>query len=104
MLQLVYNTMYFWHIICWYYIKQFQTKLKKVNKMLTNKHLSGETPVVVINRKLNGENLVETENGKIIKVLQGDRQGVYAKVKIDGDIVERWIFASDQPDDINYRP
>ncbi len=64
--------------------------------MLTNEQLSGKANVVVMNSKLNGEQFIETTKGKIVKVHQGDKQGVFATVKIDGEKLERWVFAKYQ--------
>lgn len=71
--------------------------------MLTNEHLKGKIPVCVINRKLDGTKFIETKEGYITKVLQGDRQGVLAIVRIGNEKVERWIFAHDQINDENFR-
>lgn len=73
--------------------------------MLTNDQLSGKTPVVVLNKTIGQKTIVESTNAKVVKVLQGDRQGVYATVKFeDGSKYDRWIFAHDQTEDINYEP
>ena len=64
--------------------------------------------VKVFNQKLNGERCFEGF-AIIIKVNQGDKQGVHANVHFLNDIglpeenesaVERWVFASDQYDTV----
>lgn len=71
--------------------------------MLTNDQLSGIIPVVVANKTAGGKRIIESKNAYILKVKQGDRQGVFATVKIDGDEVDRWIFAKDQEGDENFQ-
>lgn len=62
--------------------------------VLTPEQLDGKIPVRICN--VTRENRVFEGMGIILEINQGDRCGVHAKVDIDGDIVERWIFAKDQ--------
>ena len=72
--------------------------------MLNNDQLYGLIPVIVVNSTPSGKKIIESKNAYIHKVHQGDRQGVFASVRIGKNLVDRWIFANYQPGDENYRP
>lgn len=68
--------------------------------LLSDEQIAGKVPVTVINNKIDGTEFTESTNAFIEKIHQGDRQGVHALVNIDGDLVDRWIFAKYQDENL----
>lgn len=77
--------------------------------MLTNNQLNGHAPVTFYPDRKSRTDAGPAMTGQIHEVYQGDRQGVEADVEVRngaGLLVRAWrgwVFASDQPNDENFK-